>query len=184
MRCETFSWVNCISGKTCVKALTKSPWYLLNMAPDRREVMECAVCMLIVALAFKSSGAKNCVENPLKIRNGDWLSPPAFLHNLNPAHTLNICSYPLFLFLLTRTSNLTILCAPVQSHKAVAALCLQKCYTQYDVEDRKMKRKEFFVVISMDRNRKEWREVCVWRKKGLRGCLNVHEEEKIKRRTA
>lgn len=127
MRCKMFSRVNEISNEKCVKSLTKSPWYLLNMAPDWREVMECAVCMLIIALAFKSSGAKNCVENPLKIRNGDWLSPPAFLHNLNPAHTLNICSYPLFLFLLTCTSNLTIVCTPVQSHKTVAALRLQKC---------------------------------------------------------
>lgn len=52
---------------------------------------------LIMELLFKLSGAKNCAENPPKIPDGDWPAPPAFLHNLNPAHTLNICSQSLSL---------------------------------------------------------------------------------------
>ena len=53
--------------------------------------------VLIMEPRFKLSGAKNCSENPLKIHNGDWPGPLAFLHNLNPAHTLNICSHSLSL---------------------------------------------------------------------------------------
>lgn len=53
--------------------------------------------LLIIEPLFELSGAKNCAQNPLKIHNGDWPGPLAFLHNLSPAHTLNICSHSLFL---------------------------------------------------------------------------------------
>lgn len=54
-------------------------------------------CLLTTELLVKGSDAKNCVENPLRILVGDWCGLPAFLHNVKPEHTLNICPHSLFL---------------------------------------------------------------------------------------
>lgn len=49
-------------------------------------------CVLTIKFLVKVS-----VENPLRILVGDWCALLAFLHNVKPEHTLNICPHSLFL---------------------------------------------------------------------------------------
>lgn len=123
----------------------------------------------VVVLAFELSGSKKKKEKVCgkssQERTGVWLPLLAFLNNLNHAHTLNMCSHPLSLFLPTYTSHLTTRYA--LSHKVSAAKGLHAIYQRCKTNGR-----GFFVING---------EGSVLKGKKIQeGCFEFYEEKIIR----